>query len=470
MKLLVGTEKTEVTVFGTDQGVRADAQIGVRLDSATIDETPILGRKVTTLPLFNSAFRQGKGTGDLFVNATYFITGSGSRRTTTYMLDGASNDEGWGRQTMLTTVPLGAVQEAAVLTNAFSAEFGWTAGPAFNIVTKSGTNARPRRRRSTWGVPAAGRRRRSRPTASARRRSPTCTTPTTLVAINPTDLPDELHQVSGSIGGPIVKDKTFFFATADYTHQDRTTQLSPTLPAFVLPADGSLSYVGHYRQGLFNGRVDHKLTPAQTLMVRVNYDHFYDTNPNDAVVGTSAPTVARRYTRGTASVQANHTTVVSANLLNEARVAYLRRIAGHAVGGAEPVDDLHARRIGAVHDRRVAAVRHHQPPVPVRRHGVVVARRAQPALRRQPRPAHQRRHRQRAGAGDARHVHVPGHDDGAVRAADDRRRAAVLGAGQLRHHQLRAVAVDVGGVRAGSHPRRATSSRSTPGCATTSRR
>ena len=106
-----------------------------------IDETPILGRKVTTLPLFNSAFRQGKGTGDLFVNATYFITGSGSRRTTTYMLDGASNDEGWGRQTMLTTVPLGAVQEAAVLTNAFSAEFGWTAGPAMNIVTKSGTNA-----------------------------------------------------------------------------------------------------------------------------------------------------------------------------------------------------------------------------------------------------------------------------------------------------------------------------------------
>ena len=127
-------------VYGTTQGVRADAQIGRRLDSATIDETPILGRKVTTLPLFNSAFRQGKGTGDLFVNATYFITGGGSRRTTTFMLDGANNDEGWGRQTMLATVPIGAIQEFAVLSNAFSAEFGWTAGPAMNIVTKSGTN------------------------------------------------------------------------------------------------------------------------------------------------------------------------------------------------------------------------------------------------------------------------------------------------------------------------------------------
>lgn len=322
VKLLVGAEKTEVTVIGTDQGVRADSQIGRRLDSATIDETPILGRKITTLPLFNSAFRQGKGTGDLFVNATYFITGSGSRRTTTFMLDGASNDEGWGRQTMLTTVPVGAVQEVAVLTNAFSAEFGWTAGPALNIVTKSGTNnlrgeglylARPgglqAKTFSTKGYCAPS--------------VPTCTTPTALRAINPADLPDKLNQVSGSIGAPIVKDKTFFFASADYTRQDRTTFLSSTLPAFVLPANGSLEYVGHYRQKLVNARIDHKLTPAQTLMIRVNYDHFFDTNPNDAVVGTSAPTVARRYTRGSRSIGVNHTDVLSANLLNEARFAYL---------------------------------------------------------------------------------------------------------------------------------------------------
>ena len=322
VKLLVGAETAEVTVYGTEQGVRADSEIGVRLESKAIDETPILGRKVTTLPLFNSSFRQGKGTGDLFVNATYFITAGGSRRTTTYMLDGASNDEGWGRQTMLTTVPLGAVQEAAVLTTAFSAEFGWTAGPAFNIVTKSGTNdlrgeavyiARPGGMQArTFGTDGF-----CPPSVS------TCTTPDTLGAINPADLPDALHQVSGSIGGPIAKDKTFFFATADYTHQDRTTFLSPALPAFVLPSDGNLAYVGRYRQTLFNGRVDHKLTPAQTLMVRVNYDHFYDTNPNDAVVGTSAPTVARRYTRGSRSLQVNHTGVVNGNLLNEVRFGFL---------------------------------------------------------------------------------------------------------------------------------------------------
>jgi Carboxypeptidase regulatory-like domain/TonB dependent receptor-like, beta-barrel len=322
VKLFASGGETQVTVFGTTQGVRADPQIGRRMDSPAIDETPILGRKIGNLPLFNSAFRQGKGTGDLFVNTTYFITGSGSRRTTTFMLDGASNDESWGRQTMIATVPVGAVQEIAVLSNAFSAEFGWTAGPAMNIVTKSGTNnlhgealymARP----GSWQAKAFSTDGFCAPEVAS------CTTPTTLTAINPADVPDELDQFSGSIGGPIVSDKTFFFGTADYTMQDRTTFLSPTLPSFVLPPDGSLTYVGHYRQTLVNARADHKLTPSQTLMVRFNLDRMHDTNPNDAVVGTSAPTVARFYERDSWTTQANHTAVISGNLLNEARFAYL---------------------------------------------------------------------------------------------------------------------------------------------------
>lgn len=313
--------KTEVVVYGTTQGVRADSQIGRRLESQAIDELPILGRKVTTLPLFNSAFRQGKGTGDLFVNATYFITGGGSRRTTTFMLDGASNDEGWGRQTMLATVPVGAIEEISILSNAFSAEFGWTAGPALNIVTKSGTNAirgeglfmaRPGNMQAkTFGTKGF-----CAPEVS------TCQTPSTLVAMNPADTPDELNQYSVSVGAPIKKDKTFFFFTADYTMQDRTTFLSPTLPSFLIP-DGRLDYVGHYRQTLANARVDHKLTPTNTLMLRVNSDRFHDTNPNDAVAGTSAPSVARRYSRRSMSGQVNLTSVLGGNLVNEARVAYL---------------------------------------------------------------------------------------------------------------------------------------------------
>ncbi|HEU4869977.1 MAG TPA: TonB-dependent receptor [Pyrinomonadaceae bacterium] len=320
--LLAGSEKAEVTIYGTAEGVRSDPQIGLPLPSNHIEEVPILGRKTSALPLLNSAFRQGKGTGDLFVNQIYFITGAGSRRTTTVTLDGANNDEGWGRQTSIATIPLGAIQEMAVISNAFSAEYGWTAGPALNIVTKSGTNnlhgeglflVRP----GSWQAETFSTNGFCPPSVT------TCVTPSTLQAVNPVDIPDALQQYSGTIGGPIVQDRTFFFATADYTRQNRTTFLSTSLPAFVLPADGNLAYTGHYRQFLFDGRVDHKLTSNQNLMFRVNVDRFSDDNPQDAVGGTNAPSVARRYSRRSWTTQVNHTAVVNSKLLNEARFAYL---------------------------------------------------------------------------------------------------------------------------------------------------
>lgn len=341
VKLLVGSEKAEVTVFGTTEGVRADPQIGRRLDSQQIDETPILGRKQTTLPLLNAAFRQAKGTGDLFVNATYFVTGVGGRRQTTVTLDGANNDEAWGRQTAIATVPIGAIQEATVLSNAFSSEYGWTSGPALNIVTKSGTNgfhgeglymARPgdmqAKTFSTANFCA--------PSVSS------CLTPSTLTAINPVDVPDSLKQVSGSFGGPIIKDKTFFFVTNDYTWQDRTTFLSSTLPSFVLPADGRLDYTGNYRQELFNGRVDHKLTATQNLAIRFNVDRFYDNNPQDAVGGTSAPSVARLYARRAWTTQINHTAQLGPTLLNEARFAWLN---------GDPVTEWDAQTLSTAYTR-----------------------------------------------------------------------------------------------------------------------
>jgi len=322
VQLQLGTESALVTVYGTAQGVRADPQIGRTLESRQIDDTPILGRKVTSVPLLNSAFRPAKGTGDIYLNSTFVVTGAGGRRETTVTLDGASDDEAWGRQAPIITVPIGAVQELAALTNAFSSEYGWTAGPAVNIVTKSGSNE--------WhgeglfmGRPGGWEAKSFSTVNFCPPSVPSCTTPSTLTAIAPADIPDTLGQVSGSIGGPLVRNRTFLFISNDYTWQDRTSPLSSSLPAFVLPADGSLSYVGLYRQELLNARVDHKLTPAQTTMVRVNLDRFYDTNPQDTVGGTSAPTVARQFVRHGWSFQANHTSIVSDRLLNEVRFSFL---------------------------------------------------------------------------------------------------------------------------------------------------
>ena len=322
VKLRLGAASSAVTVFGTTEGVRADPEIGLSFEAKQIDDTPVLGRKLSSISLLNSAFRQAKGTGDLFVNQTYVATGAGSRRTATTMVDGANNDEAWGRQIAMSTLPMSAVQEMSVLTTAFSSEYGWTSGPALNIVTKSGTNslhgegiylARP------GDIQAKSFSTRNYCAPSV----PTCTVPSTLTSISPVDIPDTLSQISGSFGGPILKDKTFFFVADDYTRQNRTALLSNTLPAFVLPANGDLSYIGRYRQELFDGRVDHRLTSSQTMALRFNVDRFSDTNPQDAVGGTSAPSVARVYARRSWTAQISHSSVLSPTVTNEGRFTWL---------------------------------------------------------------------------------------------------------------------------------------------------
>jgi hypothetical protein len=63
-------QQSEVTVFGTTEGVRSDsAQLGTRLGPAIIDETPVLGRKMTGLALLNSAVRPARATGVRKANA-----------------------------------------------------------------------------------------------------------------------------------------------------------------------------------------------------------------------------------------------------------------------------------------------------------------------------------------------------------------------------------------------------------------
>src|SRR5262245_41232162 len=148
---------------------------------------------------------------------------------------------------MIATLPIAAVQEVTVMSNALSSEFGWTSGPAVNIVTKSGTN--DLHGEALFMARPGGMQAEEFPTTGfCPESTPNCVTPGTLTAISPVDIPDKLAQGSFTVGGPIAKDRTFFFATADYTAQDRTTFLSPSLPSFVLPADGSLEWTGHYRQ------------------------------------------------------------------------------------------------------------------------------------------------------------------------------------------------------------------------------
>ena len=299
VRLTASGGTSDVTVFGTSDGVHSEPELGQRLDADQLDEIPVLGRKVSALPLLNAAFRPAKGTGDLFLNSVYVVTGAGGRREADFVVDGASGDEPWGRQTMFSTIPVGAVQEMHVMSRAFSSEFGWTSSAAINIVTKAGTNDA---HGEALFLGRPGRLQPSTMTAEGQ-------------SLSTPDIPDSLAQGSFAIGGPLTADRTQLFAAADVTKQDRTAAV--TTP---LVAAGTIA-VGNYRQALVDARLDHRIAAAHSLMARVNVDRFYDTNPQDAVSGNVLPSAGRRFTRHAWSGQANETSVISSSMLNEARFA-----------------------------------------------------------------------------------------------------------------------------------------------------
>ena len=285
--------KESVTVYGTVDGVRTDSpQAGTRLDLPKIDNTAVLGRKMTNLVLLDSAVRPARGTGDLFLNNTLFVVNAGGRRQTSFVIDGSTADDAWGRQTIFTNVPLSAVEEFTVLTNSFSSEFGRTTSGVVNLVTRTGTN--------TWHGDGIGV---WRP-GGIQARAPGSNLAT----------PDRLGQISGSLSGPIVQDRTQFLVAAEYSRQRRdSTITSPLAPG---------TYTGTYDPVLVFARVDHRFSQGHQAGLRLNMDHFTDTNPADAVGSLTLPSAARVFRRAAYGIQASDQWTINSRVVNEARAQF----------------------------------------------------------------------------------------------------------------------------------------------------
>ncbi len=151
LQLGVAGKTTEITVTGVAGQVRADQpQLGNQLSAQRILDTPLPNRRITYLPLLNAANRPAINQGDVFMNQNLFTTNGSGRRQTSFGIDGASGNDAWGRQTLFTSLPVAAVQEMDVLTNAFSAEYGGSSGSFVNVITKSWKRQVPWRGACSW--------------------------------------------------------------------------------------------------------------------------------------------------------------------------------------------------------------------------------------------------------------------------------------------------------------------------------
>jgi Carboxypeptidase regulatory-like domain len=189
----------ELPVITTDR-----ADFTTNINDTTIDNLPINGRRWSTFALSTPGAVPDGGFGLVSFRG---ISGLLNNNT----VDGADNNQAFfseerGRTRISYSTSEAAIQEFQINTSNYSAEYGRSAGGVVNAVTKSGTNQIHGQafwyyRDSDLGainpfsfqkVVANG--------------------ATTLVPFLP---PDKRHQFGGGIGGPIVKEKLFFFFSGD---------------------------------------------------------------------------------------------------------------------------------------------------------------------------------------------------------------------------------------------------------------
>jgi hypothetical protein len=143
VKLQLGTQNQEVQVAANANMVETHSNgVGDVVTGRTITDLPLNGRQITNLILIAGGTTPGPR-GDLNGNKNYptqtISVAGGQSNGIGYELDGASNNDPFNSLNMPFPFP-DALQEFKVQTGALPAQYGAHAGAAVNVVTKSGSN------------------------------------------------------------------------------------------------------------------------------------------------------------------------------------------------------------------------------------------------------------------------------------------------------------------------------------------
>jgi outer membrane receptor protein involved in Fe transport len=221
-----------------------------------------------------------------------------------------------------------AVQEFQVNTNSFSAEFGRAAGGAINVITKSGTN-------EFHGTAFDFYRDRSLNANSLRYDAGIEVASGGRPALIPNTVkpPYHFHQFGGNLGGPIKRDRAFFFFNYDGQRNTQPNILN-VLPAADTTNAASVAgrnrllplatnYTRGFNQDVYLGKVDLQLDSANRIGFRYNRQKFTGTN-----LESNGANVAQEHSGDslvtTDSFTVTLNTAFTPRLLNEFRVQVAR--------------------------------------------------------------------------------------------------------------------------------------------------
>lgn len=351
-----GAVTEQVTVVGETPVLQtASSTLGGVVDNQQMADLPLNGRALTqvlaTAPgvslLGTSQSIDGASMGRLFETAARFLLDG----TDSGQVDSDLPDGGYGTGARMTRASVESIDEVRVQSSDFDAEYGSASGSVINFITKSGTNHFHGSlfeyfRNEIFDAK--------------------------LYNFNP-DIPApkaafRLNQFGGSLGGPIRRDKMFFFADYEGDRQRQGDQIStftpvqafrntlssvlaPIIDTLPLP-NGAVSSVdpnlGAYetnipsqlREDTFVAKVDTYFTSQDHFSVRYNFNDSLTVSPYGVAEGQSRVTPYRSQ-----FIKLSYTKTLSSSLLNELgfgvnRLHTLAESASDAATRALPIMDI----------------------------------------------------------------------------------------------------------------------------------
>ncbi len=295
--LQLGSTAVTVDVTEALTGVDLPAPTTV-ISSQAIENLPINGRRFTDFAALTPTVQIDPQRGSISFAGQRGINGN-------VMVDGADYNNpffggtrGGERSNFVPTIPQTSVQEFQAITTGYAAEYGRSTGGLLNAISKSGGNAyhgegfyqiRPR---------------------GAAVETPFIATVRTTPNVTVGETREQLQQFGGGLGGPIKKDKLFWFAAAERQLSNVPRQVFFGTLAGVVPTPQTQEAISFYQaqQGPFQstndatttlGRLDYQLRSGSHLTARFN---FSDANANNAITtGAPLPVIDNRALSGSGS-------------------------------------------------------------------------------------------------------------------------------------------------------------------------
>ena len=294
--LEVGGVEAAVSVTAEAPLVTTEVAVGTVVSLRELENLPLNGRQFANLGVLAPGTFLGYNTDPTKPGQLVIALNGGSGRNLNFIVDGGDNtDDTIGGA--LQNFSIENVDQFNIQTQNYKAEYGRSSGGVVTVVTKSGTND------VRGSVFAAG-------------RSDTLNALTESERLaGGTKQSYSRGQFGGSMGGPIVRDRTHFFGSYEGTRRETTYTVAS---GGLLSEDGTVVPVP-FRDHLVGAKVTSNLTPSQLLRVRFGFQKNSD---KDNASPLSAPdalgTIANEYY----SILAGHSTQLPRSAFNEFTFQY----------------------------------------------------------------------------------------------------------------------------------------------------